>query len=419
MERFRFLAVTVLATTFVACSSGSGSPDGGNGPPSPTTPVTLTIAASPPQTQTVQLPQASGPMTGSVTFPPVTTVPANTNGNLTVNILSGTSVAFQRAVPSQPQSSAKQKSSDTALPGGPYIFEMTVTAPFGFTLASVPKFNLNLGTLGTAEPNAAYVLVVENGTSATYQFPTTAEDDVISFPGSVPPLTVAAGDILTFGIALAINVASAPTISTFTASPSSFAVGGGSVTLSWDVIGATALSIDNAVGAVTPVTTGSSTPSVTTTTTFTLAATNANGTTVATAPVCVATGPVTAAITSPTSYTACTDPFLTSIVMTNGSCQVVTITVIGFVSTAGTCGFNGPEDYTSANAQLPFSVDAGVTETVFDLTNGNIGCCVTSPCSIDCTDTLEWTLTTNVGPISAPADPFTVNVSNCNLMLCP
>jgi hypothetical protein len=418
MKALKLIAVAALAACFVGCSSGSGSPDGGKGSPSPTTPVTLTISASPPQTQPVQVPQGSGPVTGTVTFPPVTTVPADTSGNLTVSFLSGTTVAFQRALPSQPQSSVRAKDSNATLPGGPYIFEMTVTAPFTFTLASVPKFSLNLGTLGAASPNAAYVIVVENGTSATYQFPTTAQNDVISFPGSVPSLTVTSGDILSFGIALASNVAAAPTIASFTASPTSFAEDGGSVTLAWDVTGATSLSIDNGVGPVTPVTTGTFTPNVTATTTFTLSADNANGTSVATADVCVATGPVTAVITSPTSYTSCTDSFLTSIVLTNGSCQVVTTTVIGFVSTAGTCGFNGPADYTSANAQLPFSVDAGATETVFDLTNGLIGCCVTQPCSIDCTDTLEWTLTTNVGPISAPADPFTINVSGCNLMLC-
>ncbi|MGO8968859.1 MAG: hypothetical protein ACLQDQ_04745 [Myxococcaceae bacterium] len=292
---------------------------------------------------------------------------------------------------------------------------MTITAQFGFTLASVPGFTLNLGTLGSSAPNAAYVLVVEAGAGATYQFPTTAQSDVISFPGASQSLTVAAGGVMKFGIALASNVP--PNVNSFTASPSSLA-DGGTVTLAWNVSGATALSIDNAVGSVTPVTVGSVTANVAASTTFNLMATGAGGTTTASAPVCVA-APVTAVITSPTSYTACTDSFLTSIVMTNGSCQVVTISVIGFVSTAGTCGFNGPADYTSANANLPFSVDAGETATVFDLTNGEIGCCTTQPCSIDCNDTLQWTLTTNIGPVSAVAQPFIINVSNCNLMLCP
>lgn len=413
MQTCRVFAVSMLATAVFACSSSS-TPDAGQ--PNPTVPVTLSISASPPQSQKVQVPQSSGPVTGTVTFPPITTVPANMTGNLTVNFLSGPSVAFARAAPPEPQSVVRQKNSDATLPGGPYIFEMTVTASFAFTFASVPAFQLNLGTVG--EANASYVLVVAIGTNAPYQFPTTSQNDVISFPGSPPSLSVPAGAILRFGIALASNVLSAPSITTFTASPTSLAVGGGSVTLAWTVSGATALSIDNGVGPVTPLTSGTVAPAVTASTPFTLTATNANGLSVATASVCVASGAVTAAITSPTSYTQCTDSFLTSIVMTNGSCQVVTITVIGFVSTAGTCNYSGPSDYTSANANLPFSVDAGTTETVFDLTNGQIGCCVTPPCSINCTDTLEWTLTTNVGPISAAAAPFTVNVSNCNLNVC-
>ena len=412
MQTFRIVAAVVAATTLVACSSSSKS-----GPTPPTKPVTLTISASPPQTQTVQVPQQSGPVTGTVSFPPVTTVPANTSGNLDVSILSGTSVAFQRTAPHEAQSFVRQKSSDATLPGGPYIFEMTVTASFGFTLASVPAFNLNLGTAGVT--NAPYVLVVEVGSGAPYQFPITAQADDLVFPGSAPSLTVAAGAVLTFGIALASNVASAPSITSFTATPTSLPVGGASVTLAWNVSGATALSIDNGVGSVTPLTTGTVMPTISVTTPFTMTATNGNGLSVAIASVCVASGAVTAAITSPTSYTQCTDPFLTTIVMTNGSCQVVTVTVIGFASVpAVSCGFGDASAYTSANADLPFSVDAGATETVFDLTNGNIGCCVTQPCSIDCSDTLQWTLTTNVGPISADSVPFSINVSNCDLMIC-
>lgn len=414
MPTCRVVAVAVLAAGFLACSSSS-TPDAGQ--PNPTVPVTLTISASPPQTQSVQVPQ-SGPVTGTVSFPPVTTVPANTIGNLTVSFLSGPNVAFVRAAAPEPQSFVRQKNSDATLPAGPYIFEMTVTAPFAFTLASVPAFNLNLGTAG--EANAAYVLLVAIGTSAPYEFPTTSQNDVISFPGSAPSLSVAAGTVLTFGIALASNVPSAPTITSFTASPSSLAVDGGTVTLTWTVSGATALSIDNGVGPVTPLTTGTVTPTVAATTPFTLTATNGNGMSVATASICVASGAVTAAITvSPASYTQCTDSFLTSIALTNGSCQVVTVTSIAFASIAGTCNYSG--NYTSAiDTNLPFSVDAGATETVFDLTNGEIGCCPTSPpCSVNCTDTLDWTLTTNVGPIGATAPAFTVNVSNCsNLSVC-
>jgi hypothetical protein len=85
-----------------------------------------------------------------------------------------------------------------------------------------------------------------------------------------------------------------PTITTFTATPNSLPTSGGSVTLAWNVTGATSLSIDHAVGAVTPVTTGSTSVQVTTTTTFTLTATDASGSTTQTAVVTVAT-PITVA----------------------------------------------------------------------------------------------------------------------------
>jgi hypothetical protein len=86
---------------------------------------------------------------------------------------------------------------------------------------------------------------------------------------------------------------SGPTINSFTATPSSLPAGGGSVTLAWTVTGAASLSIDQSVGAVTPVTTGSKSVQVTASTTFTLTATDSSGTSTMTAPVTVAAGPVT------------------------------------------------------------------------------------------------------------------------------
>lgn len=84
-----------------------------------------------------------------------------------------------------------------------------------------------------------------------------------------------------------------PIITSFTATPTSLPVGGGSVALSWNVSGATSLSVDQGVGSVTPVTTGSTNKSISATTTFTLTATNAAGSVTSTAQVTVATGPVT------------------------------------------------------------------------------------------------------------------------------
>jgi hypothetical protein len=86
---------------------------------------------------------------------------------------------------------------------------------------------------------------------------------------------------------------SGPTINSFTATPSSLPAGGGSVTLAWNVTGATGLSIDQSVGAVTPVTSGSMSVQVTASTTFTLTAAGSSGNNTATAAVTVAAGPVT------------------------------------------------------------------------------------------------------------------------------
>jgi hypothetical protein len=95
---------------------------------------------------------------------------------------------------------------------------------------------------------------------------------------------------------------SRPTINSFTATPPSLPAGGGSVTLSWDVRGADSLSVDNGVGTVTGT---SKTVSVTSSTIFTLTATNASGSTTQSVSVTVTTGqditPPTVISVSPTN----------------------------------------------------------------------------------------------------------------------
>lgn len=68
-----------------------------------------------------------------------------------------------------------------------------------------------------------------------------------------------------------------PIVPTFTATPATLPVGGGQVTLEWSVAGASTVTIDNGVGTVTGLT--SKTVSVTQSTTFTLTASNAQGST--------------------------------------------------------------------------------------------------------------------------------------------
>jgi len=82
--------------------------------------------------------------------------------------------------------------------------------------------------------------------------------------------------------------ARAPTINSFTAGPASI-TSGGSSTLTWNVFGAAEVSIDHAIGDVTPA--GTRTVSPGATTTYTLTATNAAGTVTARARVRVSGAP--------------------------------------------------------------------------------------------------------------------------------
>lgn len=114
-----------------------------------------------------------------------------------------------------------------------------------------------------------------------------------------------AGTLLGFLVACgggdesAAPAAPVPVISTFAATPAAIATGGSS-TLSWVVTGATSLSLDGGIGAVT----GSSrTVSPTATTTYTLTATNANGSATRQATVTV-TAPDTQAPSVPTGLAA-------------------------------------------------------------------------------------------------------------------
>ena len=89
-------------------------------------------------------------------------------------------------------------------------------------------------------------------------------------------------------LALTITAPSAsskPSISSFTATPASLPAGGGNTTLSWNVVGATKITVDGGVGDVTGQT--SKSVSVSATKSFTLTAENANGSVTATADVTV------------------------------------------------------------------------------------------------------------------------------------
>jgi streptogramin lyase len=91
-----------------------------------------------------------------------------------------------------------------------------------------------------------------------------------------------------------------PVISSFTANPTSIGLGQSSA-LSWNVSGATSLTIDNGVGAVSPVTAGSKSVSPATTTTYTLTATNLAGNVTQTVTLNVVPNPVLPVINSLTA----------------------------------------------------------------------------------------------------------------------
>jgi hypothetical protein len=82
-----------------------------------------------------------------------------------------------------------------------------------------------------------------------------------------------------------------PVILTFTATPSSLSAAG-SVELQWSVTGATNLEINQGVGALTPLDSGSTSVSVNATKTFTLTAKNTDGAVTSTTDVTVG-GPTT------------------------------------------------------------------------------------------------------------------------------
>jgi hypothetical protein len=130
-----------------------------------------------------------------------------------------------------------------------------------------------------------------------------------------------------------------PTITSFTAAPTSLPSGGGSVTLAWTVTGATSLSIDPGVGTVTPVTTGTTSTQVTAATTFTLTATSATGSSTQTA-----------------SVTLATPQTVSGKVVDNQSQPVAALTVIiasGSFSASAVSGADGT--FSVANVPMPYN----------------------------------------------------------------
>jgi len=202
-----------------------------------------------------------------------------------------------------------------------------------------------------------------------------------------------------------------PVINSFTATPASLSDAGGSVTLAWDVSDATQLSIDQGVGSVSPLTTGSKTEQVTSSTKWTLTATNANGSATASATACVAGGGVTLAVTGPSSY-ACTDNYSAAFAITNHSCAAVTVQSLGItaVVTSGGCAPPSPGTYTPSVTTIPI----GATVTVDTVTSGPF-CCGSPGCTsqFTCAEVYTYTAATSAGTLTTTGN-VQINLAPCS-----
>jgi hypothetical protein len=213
------------------------------------------------------------------------------------------------------------------------------------------------------------------------------------------------------------GMVAAPIIDSFTATPPSLPIDGGTVTLAWTVSAASSLSIDQGVGSVTPVTTGSTPVQITESTTFTLTATNSAASTLKLVSVCVS-GPVTLTVTTPSSYT-CMQNYQAEFAITNDSCDELVVQSIDLSATvlAGSSpGCNPP-----GNGHYP-PTTAGVarnrTATVFDLTSGAF-CCTSPGCPADytCFQDYEFSVETSAGTLTADAG-VTLDLGGCTV-ICP
>ena len=167
-------------------------------------------------------------------------------------------------------------------PGGgnpaPTIVNFTCTSPLPFGGGPVTlSWNVNGAVSLSIDNNVGVVNPPTSGsTSVNVTASTTFTLTATGSTGS--------GDKATMQCLVVVNTLK---INSFTAMPSPLPVGGGTVTLAWDVKDATSLSIDQGVGPVTPVDVGNKTVPVTKTTVFTLTAKNAIGKATMTASVVV------------------------------------------------------------------------------------------------------------------------------------
>jgi hypothetical protein len=210
---------------------------------------------------TVSIDQAIGTVTGTST---TVTVTASTTFTLTATGVGGTSTATAQVTVGAPTVPVIR--SFTAAPTSLRVGGVTVTLSWQVDGASALAIDNGVGAV-TGQSISVMV-------TASRTFTLTATN-VAGSATATASVTVATGPV-------------APTIARFTVTPATLPAGGGTVTLSWQVSGADTVSIDRGVGAVT----GSSLSlGVTTTTVYTLTATNAGGTSTSSTAVVVGSNP--------------------------------------------------------------------------------------------------------------------------------
>jgi hypothetical protein len=212
----------------------------------------------------------------------------------------------------------------------------------------------------------------------------------------------------------ACNCGGPPIINSFTATPATLPVDGGTTSLAWDVVGAKTLSIDQGVGDVSPETTGSQSVNLGSTATFTLTATNSSGSVTQPVTVCV-DQPVTFAVTTPSVY-VCDAGYHAAFSLTNGSCGDVTVTSIQLsaVASGGGCAPPSPGSYSPSVKTVP----AGETLQVFNLEAGPFCCTnVACPPNYTCDQQYTFLADTSAGTLDAGAAVM-LDLSNCDI-ICP
>jgi hypothetical protein len=116
---------------------------------------------------------------------------------------------------------------------------------------------------------------------------------------------------------------------------------------------------------------------------------------------CVASE-VTLAVTTPQSY-ACHDPYKATLMVTNGSCETITIDsiTVSAVVTSGPCGPPAPGTYTP----MVTTIAPHTTATVLDLTSGPF-CCGAPGCAaqMSCDETFTYQVPTSAAGLMATAD---------------